>query len=323
MAEAHANPVDAHAAHDHGPSHGHEHGPSAHRHTDRRALWIAFIVTAAFMVAEAIGGWLSNSLALLSDAGHMLTDAAALFLSLSAIWLAQQPARRRRTYGLHRAEILAAFLNAVALMVICGFIFFEAWQRLQHPEEVQTGLMLAVAIAGLCANAFTFYVMWKSGGDSLNLRGALLHVAGDLLGSVGAIAAALIVRFTGWSSADPLISVLIAILIIFGAWRLLWETLRVLLEIAPPHISPQEVEEALRGLPGVAEVHDVHVWTITSGMEVVSGHLRLTDSEISTQRVESTLQQAYAALERFKFKQITLQIEPHEHANCRRTAPGS
>jgi len=309
-----ADPADAGA-------HGHGHAHGSGRRADRRALWIAFTVTALFMVAEAIGGWMSNSLALLSDAGHMFTDAGALFLSISAIWLAQQPARRGRTYGLHRAEILAAFLNAVALLLVCGFIFFEAWHRFHQPQPIETGLMLAIAVAGLFANAFTFYVMWRSGGESLNLRGALLHVASDLLGSVGAIAAALIVRFTGWTPADPLISVLTAMLIIFGAWRLLWETLRVLLEIAPSHIPPHEVEAALRGLPGVAEVHDVHVWTITSGMEVVSGHLRLSDDAISAERVESTLQSAYAALERFHFKQVTLQIEPYHHPNCRRT-PG-
>ena len=322
MAETGANPIDARPAkqgvHDHGHEHGHSHGAS--RNADRRALWIAFVITAVFMIAEAVGGWLSNSLALLSDAGHMLTDAGALFLSLSALWLARRPARRHRTYGLYRAEILAAFLNAVALLVICGFIFFEAWQRFNHPEEVQTSLMLAVATAGLFANAFTFYVMWKSGGESLNLRGAMLHVAGDLLGSIGVIVAALLVRFTGWAAADPLISVLMAVLIIFGAWRLLWETLRVLLEIAPSHIPPQEVEAALCGLPGVLEVHDVHVWTITSGMEVVSGHLRLSGEEISAERIEATLQQAYAALEKFRFKQITLQIEPQQHANCRKSS---
>jgi cobalt-zinc-cadmium efflux system protein len=265
------------------------------------------------MVAEAVGGWLSGSLALIADAGHMFTDASALGLSLTANWLASRPPARRRTYGLYRAEILAALLNALTLVVICVFILHEAWQRYFDPPQVQGTLMLVIAICGLCANALTFAVLWRARGENLNIRGAMLHVFGDLLGSAGAIGAALVLMFTGWRQADAVISVLIAILIVVSAWRLLFETLRVLLEIAPAHIQPADVENALRALPGVAEVHDVHVWTITSGMEAVSGHLRLTDDAIDAARVEATLQRAYAELKRFKFVHVTIQIEPFGH----------
>ncbi len=293
--------------------HGHGHGADLNRHLDRRALRIAFAITFAFMLAEAVGGWISGSLALIADAGHMLTDVSALGLSLVANWLAGKPAMRRRTYGLYRAEIIAAFLNAVTLFVICGFIFFEAYLRFRDPPELQAGWMLAIAVLGLLANAATLLVLWRSGGSSLNLRGALLHVIGDLLGSVGAITAAAIVLATGWRQADAVISVIIAVLILFSAWRLLYETLRVLLEIAPPHIKPEDVEVVLRALPGVAEVHDVHVWTITSGMEAVSGHLRLTDDDVNGARLEKVLQQAYVELAQFDFKHVTLQVEPFHH----------
>lgn len=311
-------PSHAHG-HDHGHSHepGHEHG-HAHSHApsrkaDRRALWIAFGITLTFTVIETAGGWISGSLALLADAGHMFTDAGALGMSLVAIWLAGRPAAQRRTYGLYRAEILAAFFNGVTLFVVCGWIFYEAYQRFLDPPQVQSRQMLLIAVAGMFANAASFYVLWRSGGESLNLRGALLHVLGDLLGSVGAIGAALLMMFTGWQQADPVISVVIALLIVVSAWRLLHETLRVLLEMAPLHIDPQEVENALANLPGVQEVHDVHVWTITSGVEAVSGHLRLTDDDLNAGRLEDLFQQAYLALRKFHIEHVTLQIEPFHH----------
>jgi cobalt-zinc-cadmium efflux system protein len=320
MAESHANPLnhDHPHGHKHGHEHGHEHGHShshgaASRRTDSRALAFGLLITTVFMIAEAIGGWISGSLALIADAGHMFTDASALALSLTAIWLARKPAERRRTYGLYRAEILAALINAVTLFVICGFIFYEAYHRFITPPPVESRWMLGIAVMGLIANGLTFFVLWRSGGESLNLRGALLHVIGDMLGSVGAIAAALVIMFTGWYAADPLISVIIAVLIAGSAWHLLYETLRVLLEIAPKHIRPVEVENALSALPGVAEVHDVHVWTITSGMDAVSGHLRLTDDDISTERLQDVLARAYKALEPFNLEHVTLQVEPFHH----------
>lgn len=315
-----------HAHHSHA-DHGHAHGPggdfhdrdasihshAVNRNADRRALWIAFGITATFTVAELVGGWLSGSLALLADAGHMFTDAGAMGLSLAAIWLTGRPDQARRTYGLYRAEILAALLNAITLLAICGWIFYQAYQRFNQPPEIKGGMMLTIAILGLVANAATFYVLWRSGGESLNLRGALLHVLGDLLGSVGAIGAAVVVLTTGWNQADALISVLIALLIIVSAWRLLRETLRVLLEIAPAHIGPAEIMAALSEIPGVAEVHDVHVWTITSGMDAISGHLRLNNDELTAERLEIVLNQAYRALDKFNLAHVTIQIEPFNH----------
>ncbi|HYG75933.1 MAG TPA: cation diffusion facilitator family transporter [Planctomycetota bacterium] len=313
----HSHGEAVNAAHDHGHGHdnGHDHGHGhgIDRNADRGGLWLALLITLSFTIVEIIGGWISGSLALLADAGHMFTDAAALALSLGAIWMARLPSTSRRTYGLLRAEILAALVNGVTLWVICGFIFYEAWQRVHAPPPIESGAMFIIALLGLLANAATFYVLWRSGGESLNLQGALLHVLGDLLGSVGAIGAALVIRFTGWQLADPIISVCIALLIVASAWRLLSETVRVLLEISPRHINPADVEAELRKLPGVAEVHDIHVWTITSGVDAVSGHLRLCDDAIDAKRLESIFQDAYRALAPFKIKHITLQIEPNHH----------
>jgi len=325
MANGHSTPVDGDHAHSHAHSadHAQGHGHGIDRNSDRRGLWLALIITFAFTLVELAGGYISGSLALLADAGHMFTDAAALALSLAAIWIGRAPATKRRTYGLHRAEILAALVNGVTLWVICGFIFYEAWERIQTPHIVESGWMFAIAVAGLLANTATFYVLWKSGGESLNLQGALLHVMGDLLGSVGAVAAALVIRYTGWQMADPIISLLIALLIVISAWRLLSETVRVLLEIAPPHIDPLHIESVLAKLPGVVEAHDVHVWTITCGVEAVSGHLRLSDEAVDAKRLETILQQAYEALAVYKIKHITLQIEPHEHAHPKETPPPS
>ena len=300
-------------SHDLGHEHGHTHSHAPNRNADRRALWLAFAITLTFTAVEIVGGWLSGSLALIADAGHMFTDAAALGLSLVAIWLANRPAARRRTYGLYRAEILAAFFNGMTLVILCGWIFYEAYHRLLSPPEVQSRQMLLVAVVGLFANAGSFYVLYRSEGESLNLRGALLHVLGDLLGSVGAIGAALIMMFTGWQKADPVISIVIAVLILVSAWNLLNETTRVLLEMAPRHINPQHVETALATLPGVEEVHDVHVWTITSGVEAVSGHLRLKDDDLNAARLEDLFQQAYVALKQFHIEHVTLQIEPYHH----------
>lgn len=305
---------ESYNAHHVGEEHGHSHG--LRRDGDRRALWIAFVITALFMIAESIGGYLSGSLALMADAGHMLTDAAALGLSLAALWLARRPSTARKSYGLMRAEILAALVNGVTLWVICGLIYYNAYQRWNDPPPIQGGLMLAIAIAGLVANAATLGVLWKSGGTSLNLRGALLHVLGDMLGSVGAIGAAVIILNTGWTLADPIISVVIATMIVVGAYRLVAETVRVLLEIAPPHIDPAEVETALKEIPGVIEVHDLHLWTITSGVEAISGHLRLADDAVSSERMNEVLLQAHKILARYSIEHVTLQIEPRCYNGC-------
>lgn len=237
----------------------------------RRLAWVLGI-TAAFLVLEAVGGWLSGSLALLADAGHALTDVGALGLALLTAWIARRPASQTKTYGYLRWEILAALLNGAALFGIAAWVVIEAISRLNAPHPIQSGLFMAVAAAGLLLNCVSLFLLHGSHGDNLNARGAYLHVLGDLLGSAGALAAAAVVRFTGWLPADPIISVLLALLILVGAWRLLRESTDVLLEAVPRHVSLAEVQRRILAVPGVRAVHDLHVWTVTSGMVAMSGH---------------------------------------------------
>ena len=232
-------------------------------------------ITTTFFVVELAGAYVSNSLALLADAAHMLTDVAALGLALFAMWLASRATSPERTFGYLRAEILAALVNAVTLIVLAIYIFWEAWQRFQEPPEVKSGPLLVVAIAGMLANIASAWVLSRGGGhrDNLNTRGAFLHVLGDLLGSVATIAAALIITFTGWYAADPILSVLIGGLVVFGAWSLLRESVDVLLEAAPRGVVVADVRRAMDAVPGVSGVHDLHVWTVTSGLTALSAHV--------------------------------------------------
>ncbi|CAN5755225.1 CDF family zinc transporter CzcD [soil metagenome] len=243
----------------------------------RRNLAIALAITVVFLVVEVIGGLLTNSLALLADAGHMATDAAALALALIAGWLAARPATDRRSFGYMRAEILAAALNAAMLIAISVYIFWEAFQRVSDPPEIESGLMLSVAVAGLLANAVSAWVLSRGGGHThdLNTRGAFLHVVGDMLGSVGAIAAALVMLATGWYYADPILSVGIGLLILRGAWRLLREAVDVLMEATPGGLDVAEVRNTITAVDGVTGVHDLHIWTVTSGLVSLSGHVEV------------------------------------------------
>src|SRR5215213_5966390 len=242
---------------------------------DRRPLVIAMAITTTFFIVELAGAYVSNSLALLADAAHMLTDVAALGLALFAMWLATRATRPERTFGYLRAEILAALVNAVSLIVLAIYIFWEAWQRFQEPPEVKSGPLFVVAVAGILANIASAWVLSRGGGhrDNLNTRGAFLHVLGDLLGSVATIAAALIIMFTGWYAADPILSVLIGGLVVFGAWSLLRESVDVLLEAAPRGVVVADVRRAMDAVPGVEGVHDLHVWTVTSGLTALSAHV--------------------------------------------------
>jgi len=224
------------------------------------------------MIAELVGGILSNSLALLADAGHMLTDVAALGLSVFAIRLARRPPSRKRTYGYVRFEILAALVNGAALLVIAGLIIWEAWKRLREPLVIDGTVMLAVAAVGLGVNVVGAVLLHSHAHDNLNVRGAYLHVIGDLLGSVGAITAGIVILTTGWTPIDPIASVAIALLILFSAWNLVREASDVLLESAPKHIDMQAILDDFAGIDGLEEVHDVHVWTLTSGFVALSAH---------------------------------------------------
>ena len=236
-----------------------------------RLKWVLGL-TATFMVAELVGGLLSNSLALLADAGHMLTDVAALGLSVFAISLARRPPSRKRTYGYVRFEILAALVNGAALLGISGLILWEAWERLRQPSAIDGTIMLTVAGAGLLVNIVGATLLHSHAHDNLNVRGAYLHVIGDLLGSVGALMAGVIILTTGWMPIDPIASVAIALLILFSAWHLVREAADVLLESAPSHVDMQAILDDLGNIGGLEEVHDVHVWTLTSGFIALSAH---------------------------------------------------
>jgi cobalt-zinc-cadmium efflux system protein len=235
-------------------------------------LAVVLGLTVTFMVIEAIGGIISGSLALLADAGHMLTDAGALGLSLLSGWIALRPATDSKTYGYRRWEILAALVNGAALFGIAAWVIVEAVQRIQQPQPIRADLFLAVAAAGLVVNLISLRMLHDLRHGSLNTRGAYLHVLGDALGSAGALAAAGVIAFTGWTLADPIISIALALLILFGAWQLVKESTDILLEAVPGHVSMADVQRRMLSVPGVAAVHDLHVWTVTSGMVAMSGH---------------------------------------------------
>lgn len=245
--------------------------------TGRRGLIIALSITSLIMVAEIIGGILTNSLALLSDAGHMLTDSLALALSLFALSFAARPANETKTYGFYRAEILAALLNAVVLAGISVYIFYEAYRRFLDPPVVKSVPMLIVAGVGLIANLLGASFLARSGRDSLNIKSALFHMLGDAVSSVGVIIAGLIILFARWYPADPLISVAIGLIIIWGAWQVIDESVHILLEGVPSHVDMTRLIGEIKSIRGVRDVHDAHLWTITSGMHAFAGHVLIDD----------------------------------------------
>jgi cobalt-zinc-cadmium efflux system protein len=273
-----------------------------------RPLVIALAITTIFLVVEVVGAYLSNSLALLADAAHMLTDVAALGLALLAIALARRPATAERSFGYLRAEILAALINAVTLIVAAIYIFYEAWERLQDPPEVQSDTLLLVAIAGFCANIASALVLSRGGGHehNLNQRGAFLHVLGDLFGSVATIVAALVIKATGWYAADPILSAVIGLLVVYGAWSLLRESVDVLLESAPRGMDVATVRRAMQDVPGILGVHDLHVWTVTSGLVALSAHVEIA----SLQNWSEIMGQLATKLrDDFEIAHVTLQPE--------------
>jgi cobalt-zinc-cadmium efflux system protein len=304
--------MSAHHGHSHDHSHSHDHGSGAGAHRglvsrgaeSQRLKWV-LIITALFMVAEIVGGLLSGSLALLADSGHMFTDAAAIGLSLFAMRIAQRPPNTKRTFGYVRLEILAALVNGATLLAIAGLIVFEAWQRLRNPVVIDGTIMLSVAALGLAVNVAGAFLLHSHAHDNLNVRGAYLHVLGDLLGSVGAIAAGIIVLTTGWTPADPIISVVIALLILFSAWKLVREATDVLLESVPSHVDMDGVLAALASIDGLDDVHDVHVWTLTSGFVAISAH-GVIDDPIEHSRVLTEVRKLMAS---HGIDHVTFQIE--------------
>ena len=275
------------------------------RQESRRRLTLVLGITAAVMVAEAVGGWLAHSLALLADAGHMLADVAALGLSLVVAYLAQRPATAERTFGLLRLEIVAALVNGAALLAISLGIALEALQRFRAPSQVHGALLLGVAAVSLVANVAGAAILHRGHHHSLNQRGAYLHIVGDVLGSAGALAAGAVILATGWVQADPLISVLIAVLILGSAWRLVKESTDILLEAAPGHIALADVHDRIASIPGVASVHDLHVWTVTSGVIAMSGHL-VVQNPGDNQRVLEAVQERLGAM---GIGHVTVQME--------------
>jgi cobalt-zinc-cadmium efflux system protein len=273
----------------------------------RRLGWV-LALTAVVTVTEAVGGWLAHSLALLADAGHMLADVAALGLALFVLRMAQRPATPERSYGLVRLEILAALINGAALIVIALGIGLEAVRRLQAPPAVHGGLLLGVASVGLLANMAGVRVLHRGHDHSLNQRGAYLHVMSDLLGSVGAVLAGVLVVATGWRLADPIISLGIGLLVLGGAWRLVRESADVLLEATPGHIALGTVHERLASLPGVSSVHDLHVWTLTSGVIAMSGHLVVRNPAQNQQILEA----AQSRMDELGIHHVTVQMERDE-----------
>jgi cobalt-zinc-cadmium efflux system protein len=278
----------------------------ASRPASQRALLLALAITVSFLVAEVVGGVLTNSLALLADAGHMLSDVAALGLGIFAIWIAMRPATATRTYGFHRVEVLAALANGVMLVAIAIYIFWQAGHRLQEPPEVRSLPMLLVATAGLGANAASGSLLYRHSKDSLNVRGAFLHVLADALGSAGAICAGVIMLTTGWYRADAIASVFIGVLVLVSSWRLLRESLGVLLEAVPPHMDAKEIESALKEVAGVEGVHDLHVWTVTSGFIALTCHAELNDSCDIQEVLEELCQMLH---ERHGIRHVTIQPE--------------
>ena len=237
------------------------------RNSNRRALGIALAVAFVVLITEVAGGILTNSLALLADAGHMVSDVLAVSIALVAIWMANRPASAKRTFGYHRAEVLAAAANGTILLLVAAYVFWQAAQRFSDPPDVSSGPMLGIGAVGLAANVFSAVILHKGQSESLNVRGAFYHVLGDLAGSVGVVIAGVIMLTTGWMLADPLVSVAIGLLIVFGAVRLLRESFRVLLETVPRDIDIDEVERALTSTQGVVGLHDLHIWTVTSGLD--------------------------------------------------------
>lgn len=281
----------------------HVHGSAAA--ANRRGLTITLVLVTGYMVAEVIGGLLSNSLALLADAGHMLSDSAALGMALFAIWMAQRPATADRTFGYYRAEILAALINGATLIVIAIFILVEAWRRFAEPPEVRAPLMMAVAAGGLLVNLVGLWVLNEGRSSSLNVRGAWLHVFTDALGSVQALVAGFLILRFGWLWVDPAASVIIALLVAYSAWALVRSAVGVLMEGSPPHIDVDEVRSALLEHRDVVDVHDLHVWTITSGLDSLSAHVVACNGH-SPELLPSLQGALY---ERFSIGHVTLQIE--------------
>ena len=285
---------------------GHHHHHHHRADDSRRMRWV-LLINVVMLIAGVIGGIVFNSLALLADAGHVLTDVGAIGLALFAAWLASRPAGPQRTFGFRRTAILAALLNGITLVAVAVLVFVAAIMRLSDPPDVHGGGVLVLGAIGLAGNALATWVLMRGDRTNVNLEGVLRHSAADALGSLGVVLAGGIVLATGWNQADPLISMGIAVLILLGSWRLLSEPVNVLMEAAPEGMDVEDVGRAMCAVPGVREVHDLHVWTVTSGFPALSAHIRSEPSEPADEvreRLEAVLR------ERFGLDHTTLQVVP-------------
>lgn len=291
---------------------GHDHGHDHTHNTNKKVLFISFLIITTYMIVEAVGGYLTNSLALLADAGHMLSDSISLAIALTAFKLGERVASKSKTFGYKRFEILAAVLNGLTLIIIALFIFYEAIKRFSHPPEVATTGMLIVSSIGLAINILVAWIMMR-GGDvegNLNMRGAYLHVISDMLGSIGAIAAALLMMFFNWGWADPLASVIVAGLVLRSGYHVSKAGLHVLMEGTPQNVDMDEVIHTIK--KGVQSVHDLHVWSITSGLNALSCHA-VVDGQMTIAESEQLLRQIEHNLEHKNIHHVTIQLETSAH----------
>jgi cobalt-zinc-cadmium efflux system protein len=289
----------------HAHGHDHDHGVTS-RVRSRRALATALALTLGFMAVEIIGGLATNSLALLSDAAHMFTDGLGLALGLFGVWVADQPATSRKTYGYHRAEILIALVNGLALWLVVLWVFWEAWHRIVTPPAVNGGGVLGVATVGLVVNLVAAWLLSGAASENLSVRAALLHVLSDLLGSVGVIASGIAILVTGWSAADAVASAIIAVLILVSSFGLIREAVDVLMEAVPRHIDLDELRRALEDVPGATEVHDLHVWSLTTGHCALSAHA-VVEEGVHSDHVLAEMTDRLA--DRFGIHHVTIQLE--------------
>ena len=279
------------------------------RSGNQKGLMVAAAITSIILIVEFVGGLLTNSLALLSDSGHMLSDVSSLLLSLFAMWLATKPPSLRNTFGYHRFEIIAAFINGVTLFVIAILISIEAYKRFLEPQIVASGAMMAIALVGLLANVLSGIALMRQSDvkNNLNIRSAYFHIIGDALGSLGAIVAGLLMYFYHWYIADPIISVVVALIILRGGWRVIKQSVHILMEGTPSNVDPEKIEESLERIEGVLNMHDMHIWTITSGVHSFSCHLLIEptgDSQTILARASSILKNDY----RFHFSTIQMEV---------------
>lgn len=299
--------------HSHADDHDHTHAATVSQDNEKKAL-LSFVLIFTFMIVEVVGGIISGSLALLADAGHMLTDAGALALAYAAFRIGRRAADNKRTFGYLRLEVIAGFLNALTLFVIVIWIVIEAWRRFTTPHEVLAGSMFVVAVIGLLVNLLVLWILTRGETEQVNIKGAILHVMGDLLGSVGAVTAAIIIHYTGWTPIDPILSVFVAVIILKSAWGLLKKSFHILLEGAPEHATPEKIEQHLLAkVPGLAGVSHIHVWLITSGQIMATLHIK---PELDSEAPQLTLEVHAELKKAFGINHATIAIDWHHQDLC-------